>query len=79
MTITNGEIRQIRSLREKKYRDELGLFVVEGEKMVQEALCSNFEVVRVWRKEDIGEEAMKRISALSTPSPVLAVVSKPSP
>lgn len=79
MTITNGEIRQIRSLREKKYRDELGLFVVEGEKMVQEALCSNFEVVRVWRKEDIGEEAMKRISALSTPSPVLAVVSKPRP
>ena len=79
MTITNGEIRQIRSLREKKNRDDLGLFVVEGEKMVQEALCSNFEVVRVWRKDEIGEEAMKRISALSTPSPVLAVISKPKP
>lgn len=77
--ITNAEIKQIKSLSDKKNRDSLGLFVVEGEKMVQEALMSNFEVVRVWRKEDIGEAAMARISQLSTPSPVLAVVSKPEP
>lgn len=75
--ITNAEIRQIRSLKEKKFRDELGLFVVEGEKMVQEALKSSFEVVKVWRMEEIGENAMSRISQFSTPSPVLAVVSKP--
>lgn len=79
MTITNSEIKEIRALKEKKFRDELGLFVVEGEKMVQEALMSNFEVVRVWRKEEIGEAAMARISQFSTPSPVLAVVSKPKP
>lgn len=77
MNITNSEIRQIRSLREKKFRDELGLFVVEGEKMVSEALLSDFEVVRVWRRDEIGEAAMARISQLSTPSPVLAVVSVP--
>ena len=79
MTITQAEIKQIRSLREKKFRDEYGLFVVEGEKMVQEALCSDFEVVRVWRRDEIGEAAMARISQLSTPSPVLAVVSRPEP
>lgn len=79
MTITNSEIKEIRALREKKFRDELGLFVVEGEKMVREALMSNFEVVRVWRKEEIGEAAMAKISQLSTPSPVLAVISKPEP
>ncbi len=79
MNITQAEIKQIRSLREKKYRDEYGLFVVEGEKMVQEALCSDFEVVRVWRRDEIGEAAMARISQLSTPSPVLAVVSRPEP
>ena len=77
--ITNAEIKDIRSLREKKFRDEYGLFVVEGEKMVQEALMSGFEVVRVWRKDEIGENAMSRISQFSTPSPVLAVVSKPQP
>ena len=79
MTITQAEIKQIRSLREKKFRDAYGLFVVEGEKMVQEALLSDFEVVRVWRREEIGEAAMARISQLSTPSPVLAVVARPEP
>jgi len=78
-SITQAEIKQVRSLREKKFRDESGLFVVEGEKMVDEALRSGFEVVRVWRREEIGEAAMERISQLSTPSPVLAVVRRPSP
>ena len=78
MSITQAEIKQIRSLREKKFRDEYGLFVVEGEKMVREALDSAFEVVRVWRRDEIGEAAMARISQLSTPSPVLAVVARPS-
>ena len=79
MNITQAEIKQIRSLREKKFRDAYGLFVVEGEKMVQEALMSGFEVVRVWRREEIGDAAMERISQLSSPSPVLAVVSRPEP
>lgn len=77
--LSANDIKTIRSLREKKYRDSFGLFVVEGEKMVQEALCSDFEVVRVWRRDEIGEAAMARISQLSTPSPVLAVVSRPEP
>lgn len=77
-SITQAEIKQVRSLREKKFRDELGLFVVEGEKLVEEALRSGFEVVRVWRRDEIGEAAMARISQLSTPSPVLAVVRRPA-
>lgn len=77
--ITNAEIKQVKSLHEKKFRDEYGLFVVEGEKMVAEALMSNFEVVKVYRKDEIGEAAMARMSQFSTPSPVLAVVAKPQP
>lgn len=75
--ITNSEIKQIRSLRDKKSRDESGLFVVEGEKMVAEALQSGLDVTNVYRVEEIGEKAMERISLLSTPSPVLALVRKP--
>ena len=45
--------------------------------MVQEALKSGFEVEKVFRKEEIGEAAMARISALSSPSPVLALVRIP--
>ena len=76
--ISNNDIKKIRSLQQKKFRDESGLFIVEGEKMVEEASRSRFEVEQTWRKDVIGEDAMKRISALASPSPVLAVVRKPS-
>ena len=76
--ISNNDIKRVKSLQQKKFRDETGLFTVEGEKMVDEAVASYFQVECVYRREDIGEEAMKRISALSSPSPVLAVVRKPS-
>ena len=76
--ITAAEIKFIKSLSQKKYRDEHELFVVEGEKLVQEALRSGFKVEKVYRKEEIGEAAMARISALSSPSPVLATVARPA-
>ena len=72
--ISTREIKNVKALATRKFRDETGLFVVEGEKMVAEALQSDFEVVRVWRRDEIGEEAMSRISSLSTPPPVLAVL-----
>jgi TrmH family RNA methyltransferase len=79
MSISKNELRQVRSLAQKKFRDETGRFVVEGEKMVSEALASGFEVVSVYRRDEIGEEAMARLSMLSSPSPVLAVVRQPAP
>jgi TrmH family RNA methyltransferase len=76
--LSKSEIKSIKALASKKFRDDTGLFVVEGEKMVREALASRFEVVSVYRRDEIGDEAMSRISQLSSPSPVLAVVRKPS-
>ncbi len=76
-SISNNEIKRIKALQQKKFRDEEGLFVVEGEKMVDEALKSPFKVRETYRKNLIGEDAMKRISSLASPSPVLAVVEKP--
>lgn len=77
--LTNSEIKRIKSLKDKKFRDEYGQFVVEGEKLVEEALLSGFRVSAVYRTAEIGEETMSRISQLSSPSPVLAVVDKPEP
>jgi len=74
--LTNAEIKHLRSLHDKKFRDEYGEFVVEGEKMVQEALDSGFDVLQVVRED---RETMSRISSLSTPPPVLALVAKPKP
>lgn len=76
--ISNKEIKLIKSLSSKKFRDEYGLFIVEGEKMVAEAVASRFEVESIFRREEIGDEAMSRISQFSSPSPVLALVRKPA-
>ena len=77
--ISKADIKRVRALGSKKQRELSGLFVVEGEKMVAEALVSGFEVEEVYRIDDIGEEAMGRISQLSSPSPALAVVRMPDP
>lgn len=44
--VSNNEIKFVKSLEQKKFRDSNGMFVVEGEKMVEEALHSSFEVFR---------------------------------
>lgn len=76
--ISNNEIKRVKALQQKKMRDAEGLFIVEGEKMVQEAVDSPFAVENIYYKSEIGEEAMSRITALSSPSPALAVVRKPA-
>lgn len=76
-SVSSNEIKKVKSLSQKKFRDETGLFAVEGEKMVAEAVRSGFGIEKIYRASDIGESAMARMSALSTPPPVLAVVRKP--
>jgi len=44
MAFTKNQAKIIKSLREKKYRMELGLFLVEGEKSVLELISSSFEI-----------------------------------
>lgn len=77
MKPSSAQIKFIRSLSQKKFRDKSGLFVIEGEKLLQEALDSGFGIEEIYRREEIGEECMQRISSLSSGSPVLALVRKP--
>ena len=72
--LTAAKIKFIKSLSQKKFRNEERLFVVEGEKLVEEAEKSEFKVVEKYFRDEIGDNAMSRISSLSSPSPVLAVV-----
>ena len=76
--VSNNEIKLVKSLAQKKYRDLHGLFVVEGEKMVSEARSSGFVVEKVYLQSEIGDAAMSRLSLMASPSPALAVVRKPS-
>lgn len=43
----NARIKRIASLKEKKYRAEYGLFIVEGVKMVREAILSGCDVKEI--------------------------------
>lgn len=75
--LSANKIKFIRSLSQKKYRDEHGLFIAEGEKIVAEAMASGYNVKEVYHEKEIGRECMERISCLASPSPVLAVIEKP--
>lgn len=76
--LSANKIKFIRSLHQKKYREEHNLFIAEGEKIVEEAMRSGYNVKEVYHESEIGKEAMSRISNLSSPSPVLAVIEKPN-
>jgi len=86
--LTKAELQRLRSLREKKHREELGLFVVEGEKVVSELIATRFPLLEVyatdaWQPaEKPGPETkfvrvsageMERASHFPTPSAVLAL------
>lgn len=76
--VSHNEIKFVKSLGQKKFRDENGLFVVEGEKMVSEAVSSGFTVEKVYRESEVGTAVMERLSQLASPSPALALVRKPA-
>lgn len=84
--LTNSEVKYIQSLSQKKFREKEKLFVVEGVKMAQEVLESNFNVHSIYATKEwalnkteldvnvIDEAQLKRISSLNTPNEVLIVV-----
>ena len=77
MLPSKADIKLIRSLSEKKFRENNSLFVVEGEKFVQEAIDSKYVVEKVFYMKDIGEELMSKMTLLSSPSTALAIVRIP--
>jgi TrmH family RNA methyltransferase len=86
--LIKSQVKYIQSLGQKKFRDQEGVFVVEGPKMVKELLAaSNLELlylvgVAAFREAgipfiEVKESELERLSSLSTPNQVLAVFRKP--
>ena len=74
--ISKAQIKQIRSLQQKKFRDETGLFVAEGEKCVEE-LRKGFELVHLYREgENATRTEIEQMSGLRTPQGVIGVFRK---
>lgn len=90
--ISKNNIKLIKALQQKKFRDENGIFVVEGEKMVLESIqwksdylvdlyhTNDFPTHLLNTKNlpihDISEKELKQISGLQTPNKALAVFRK---
>ena len=73
--ISKAQIKLIRSLQHKKFRDELGLFVAEGQKCIDE-LKKGFELVMEVTPENATEAEIAQMSGLKTPQGVIAVFKK---
>ncbi len=79
--ISRSDLQLLRSLRDKRHRDESGLFAVEGEKIVAELVAAGHPFERIFataawggaRTDEIDEADMARASHFPTPSPVFAV------
>ena len=88
-SVHNNIIKQTVSLQNKKYRDELDLFVVEGEKQVLE-IPNTYKVEYIITSKEYNtlkfnnakiytttETIFKKISDTKTPQGIIAVVRKP--
>ena len=89
--ISKNQIKFVCSLQLKKNRDFNNCFVVEGEKIVDEIIQSDFSIYQIFatkgwllpnpnivteQTHQISEKELSRISQQSTPNKVLAVVEK---
>ena len=85
--LTKNQIKLIRSLRIKKNRNKHGLFVAEGEKIVDELLDSNLKLYHLFTTENkyellekysiVKNHELEKISNVKTPNKVLAVFEIP--
>lgn len=87
--VVKSEIRHIKSLQQKKYRTQLGLFVMEGKKGVMELLLAGFTPHKIYAEagkvpaglslqtHEISRAEMARISSLKTPPGLLGVFPVP--
>jgi TrmH family RNA methyltransferase len=91
--LTKSKIKYIQSLQQKKYREEEGVFVGEGPKVVAELLIApNIQAVEVFALEDwaeknrellntdltvVSEQELEKISGLVSPKDVVALFKKP--
>jgi len=86
--LSNSQKKLLTALKQKKLRSQYNSFVVEGIKMVEELLLSDYEIgsifaTQLWIHEhpsidvvEVSERELSTISSLKTPNQVLAIVKK---
>lgn len=82
--ISKNQIKFIRSLKQKKFRDQSGFFIVEGEKVIHELLLNNWHAENIYTNSKlasqfssasiVSENDLARMTHLKTSPGCLAVV-----
>ena len=70
-----NKLKLINKLKLRKYRDEFDLFIVEGDKLIEE-IPKDFLEFKI-NVDEIGEREFKKLSELTTPQTSIAVCRKP--
>ena len=73
--LTKSQIKWVRSLQQKKFRDAEGVFVAEGEKCVND-LKGAFDLVLLISPENATQTEIEQMSSLRTPQGVIGVFKK---
>ena len=73
--LTKSQIKWVRSLQQKKFRDAEGVFVAEGEKCVND-LKGAFDLVLRISPENATQTEIEQMSSLRTPQGVIGVFKK---
>ncbi len=89
--LSNREEKLIRALRQKKTRQAENSFLIEGDKLLLEAIKSNFKILHVFTTPSwnlaskinidskvISERELKKVSNLKTPPGCLAILEMPN-
>lgn len=88
--LSKNQIKRITSLKQKKTRNELKLFIAEGKKVIQELVDAGFIISEIYvTNEDISfstsinptlisESDLKKITCLTTANDCLAIVRMPA-
>ena len=79
-SLSNAKVKDWNKLKEKKYRDEAGLFLVEGDHLIKEALKKQMVVSTIGLNETydytVNPEILKKLSSQKSGTKEIAVVKK---
>lgn len=80
-SVNNEKIKEYAKLKLKKYRDEMGMFIVEGEHLVEEAIkvCDIVDIFSLDGRDGttkVTDNVMAKLSELKSVPSVLAVLKK---
>lgn len=89
-SVQNPKIKAVTKLHQRKYREQEGLILIEGQHPMQEALSAGVEILEVYVLENeptpdalsiipvwVTEQVMAKLSTTDSPVPILAVAKRP--